>query len=111
MVVDDGKVMELDVEFESDINDINVSFVSNDNEIDADFESGIPGKGGTDDYRKLKNKPSINGTELYDNYDEVDPTVPLWAKKENKPDYTPDEVGVNAISFAEIDAMFEKIWS
>lgn len=34
----------------------------------------------TSDYQKLNNKPSINGTELFDNYDEIDPTVPNWAK-------------------------------
>lgn len=36
----------------------------------------------TSDYRKLNNKPTINNTELYDNYDEIDPTVPNWAKGE-----------------------------
>jgi hypothetical protein len=34
------------------------------------------------DYRKLINKPTINSTELFDNYDEIDPTVPAWAKGE-----------------------------
>lgn len=44
-------------------------------------------------YRRLTNKPHINGTELYDNYDEIDPTVPSWAKESNKPEYTAEEVG------------------
>ncbi len=48
------------------------------------------------DYRQLYNKPSINGTELYDNYNEIDPTVPNWAKREEpKP-----------MSLEEIDALF-----
>lgn len=49
--------------------------------------------GGTKDYRKLINKPTINGTELVENYDEIDPTVPDWAKADKKPNYTSDEVG------------------
>lgn len=70
--------------------------------------------GGTKDYRQLIHKPSINGTELYDNYDEIDPTVPSWAKTPNKPNYTADEVGAvdtdDIISESEIDLMFLKIF-
>ena len=44
------------------------------------------------DYKKLINKPSINGTVLEDNIDEIDPTIPQWAKEPVKPNYTPDEV-------------------
>lgn len=43
----------------------------------------------TTDYQKLNNKPSINGTELFDNYDETDPTVPQWAKGEE-----PEEMSI-----------------
>ena len=49
-------------------------------------------EGGTKDYRKLDNKPSINGTELYDNYDEIDPTVPNWAKGEEPETMTFNEI-------------------
>lgn len=49
--------------------------------------------GGTKNYNNLINKPSLNGTELIGNYDEIDPTVPDWAKEDNKPTYTPEEVG------------------
>ena len=44
------------------------------------------------DYLKLKNKPSINGTELYDNYNEIDPTVPSWSKGEE-----PEKMGIDEI--------------
>lgn len=44
------------------------------------------------DYKKLINKPSINGTVLEGNIDEIDPTIPQWAKEPVKPNYTPDEV-------------------
>ena len=66
------------------------------------------------DYRTLKNKPSINGTELIDNYDEIDPTVPEWAKNSEKPTYTYQEVGAvggeNQTSFEDIDRMFSAIF-
>lgn len=69
---------------------------------------------GTNDYKKLINKPSINGTELYDNYNEIDPTVPDWAKEPDKPQYDPSEIGAidenNVVTESEIDLMFLKIF-
>ena len=44
------------------------------------------------DYRKLDHKPTINGTELYDNYDEIDPTMPNWAKGEEPETMTFNEI-------------------
>lgn len=55
----------------------------------------------TNDYRVLKNKPTINGTELYDNYNEIDPTVPNWAK-----DDEPHKMGME-----EIYDMWQSIFS
>lgn len=69
--------------------------------------------GGVKDYRYLANKPSINGTELYDNYNEIDPTVPDWAKTEFKPEYTPEEIGAinvdDEMSLADIKAIWDSI--
>lgn len=54
----------------------------------------------TSDYRKLTNKPTINGgypayaQQLVENYDEVDPTVPDWAKEEE-----PKEIDTTHIEF------------
>lgn len=66
--------------------------------------------GGTKNYNNLINKPSLNGIELVGNYDEIDPTVPNWAKNETKPDYTPEEIGAvdrnSTMSFDEI----KKAW-
>ena len=66
------------------------------------------------DYQLLENKPTINGTELFDNYNEIDPTVPEWAKAETKPTYTYDEVGAvgaeNEIHINEIDRMFATVF-
>lgn len=73
------------------------------------------GSGGTDDYRDLINKPSINGTELVENYDEIDPTVPGWAKTENKPGYTPDEIGAlpedAEMSFSDVENLFNMVFN
>lgn len=98
------RVMELDADFDT-----------NEVELEVDMEDIYTvDVGGTSDYRKLKNKPSINGTELYDNYNEIDPTVPAWAKQNSKPNYTASEVNaVNRDSFvteSEIDLMFLKIF-
>ena len=46
--------------------------------------------------------------------EEVDPTVPLWAKDPSKPNYTPEEVGAvnanNQVTFEDIDAMFSAVF-
>ena len=43
---------------------------------------------GTTDYEKLRNKPKLNGNEIIGEVEEIDPTVPLWAKEETRPVYT-----------------------
>lgn len=52
-------------------------------------------------------------TETYD-LDEVDPTVPEWAKTPSKPNYTAEEVGAvdvdNELAYAEIDRMFNAVF-
>lgn len=73
------------------------------------------GGGGTADYRLLVHKPSINGTVLENNYDEIDPTVPDWAKTPNKPSYTADEINAitkdNVVTKSEIDLMFLQVFN
>lgn len=49
-----------------------------------------------DDYEQLKNKPRLNGKEISGDMYETDPTIPEWAKAQNKPSYTPEEV--NAVN-------------
>lgn len=51
---------------------------------------------GTSDYNKLKNKPKLNGNEIIGEVEEIDPTVPLWAKAETRPVYTPEDIGAMA---------------
>lgn len=52
-------------------------------------------------------------TETYD-LDEIDPTVPQWAKTPSKPNYTAEEVGAvdvdNELAYAEIDRMFNAVF-
>ena len=46
--------------------------------------------------------------------EEVDPTVPVWAKENTKPSYTPQEVGAvdvnNQLSLDTIDNMFAAVF-
>lgn len=103
------RVLQIDADL--DINEEIIEFDddTNDENIEMELGDGII-IGGTSDYRKLKNKPTINGTELYDNYNEIDPTVPGWAKEKNKPTYTAYEVGAvdadDEMSFTQI----KNIW-
>lgn len=70
---------------------------------------------GTSDYNKLKNKPKLNGNEIIGEVEEIDPTVPLWAKAETRPVYTPEDVGAMAegsvtnISTTELDELWNSI--
>lgn len=65
----------------------------------------------SNDYEKLRNKPTLNGEEILGDMNESDPTVPAWAKKSTKPDYNYDEVAAvgaeNALTIAEIKAMVD----
>ena len=63
------------------------------NRESSETEQPNTSDGGTDDYEKLKNLPSINGEKLIGNYDEKDPNVAiippsvvdeLWAKHKSE---------------------------
>ena len=70
---------------------------------------------GTNDYNKLKNKPKLNGNEIIGEVEEIDPTVPLWAKAETRPVYTPEDVGamaegsVTSVSIEELDGLWNSL--
>lgn len=70
---------------------------------------------GEEDYRVLKNKPSINGQRLIGNYNEIDPTVPGWAKGSFKPKYTASEVGAlgsdSEVSFSDLKAVWDSVFN
>ena len=50
----------------------------------------------TDDYEKLQNLPELDGRTIIGNVNELDPTVPGWAKEANNPAYNAGEVGAVA---------------
>jgi hypothetical protein len=85
---------------------------SNVEEIKMDLSDEV--KVVTTNYEVLKNLPSINKHTLIGNYDEIDPTVPIWAKSDLKPSYTPDEIGAldirNEISFSDIKEMWDNVF-
>lgn len=70
---------------------------------------------GTTDYEKLRNKPKLNGIEIVGNVEEIDPTVPTWAKAETRPVYTPEDIGamaegsVTSVSTNELDEIWNSL--
>lgn len=70
---------------------------------------------GTTDYEKLRNKPKLNGNDIIGEVEEIDPTVPLWAKAETRPVYTPEDVGamaegsVTSVSTTELDELWNSL--
>lgn len=107
-------VIELDAELYSD----NLEFDSEATSPETllmEGDVGILHEVSSNNYRKLINKPTINGTELYDNYDEIDPTVPSWAKEETKPEYTAEEVGAidedASISLTDIKSIWDSVFN
>lgn len=103
-------VIEMTLEVIND--DINMSIDDGDTELGLDV--GEVSEVVTSDYEKLQHIPTINGTLLVGNYDEIDPTVPEWAKTEKKPSYTADEINaVNndaEITTASIDAIISAVF-
>lgn len=81
-------------------------------DIDGDVE--IPTSYVERDYEQLINLPSINGTVHKGNYDEIDPTVPSWAKESSKPTYNYQDTGAvggeNQVHYDEIDRMFNAVF-
>ncbi len=70
---------------------------------------------GTTDYEKLRNKPKLNGNEIIGEVEEIDPIVPLWAKAETRPVYTPEDIGamaegsVTSVSTTELDELWNSL--
>lgn len=70
---------------------------------------------GTTDYEKLRNKPKLNGNEIIGEVEEIDPTVPTWAKAETRPVYTPEDIGavaegsVTSVSTTELDELWNSL--
>lgn len=105
------KVMEINssIDFDKSVIELNADFNTSEKPLNANIEFGTR-FGGNGDYLKLKNKPSINGEELIENYDEIDPTVPAWAKEPVKPEYEADDVGAVDIEDEMSVAMINSVW-
>ncbi len=97
------------------MNEVTLDIVENTEDLNVSIEEEFVTGGGTQDYRKLKNKPTLNGLEIVGNVDEIDPTVSQWAKEPTKPSYTADEVGalkndeITSISLDEINRLWEGV--
>lgn len=64
-------------------------------------------------YNDLSDKPKLNGQTIQGDIDEIDPTVPEWAKSPKKTAYNAEEIG--ALSKSDIQivtaADFENMWN
>ena len=91
---------------------INIQDESDKLQIEALDEKFVEG---TSDYNKLKNKPKLNGNEIIGEVEEIDPTVPAWAKTETRPVYTPEDIGamaegsVTSVSTNELDEIWNSL--
>lgn len=62
----------------SDMN-LDVTMDTNAVELEVELQETV-NLGGTDDYEKLKNLPTLNGSKIIGNMNEIDPTVPGYVK-------------------------------
>ena len=62
----------------SDMN-LDVTMDANVLEIEVELQETV-NLGGTDDYEKLKNLPTLNGSKIIGDMNEIDPTVPGYVK-------------------------------
>ena len=63
----------------SDMN-LDVSMDTNAVELEVELQETV-NLGGTDDYKKLKNLPTLNGSKIIGDMNEIDPTVPVYVKE------------------------------
>ena len=103
--------MTIDMAIEGANDTINMEIAS-DNLKDMTIEEKIV-KGGTTNYEKLNNLPTLDGEPIVGEMHEKDPTVPLWAKAPQKPTYTAEELGCISedaeMSLQEINEMCDMI--
>lgn len=96
------------------LDDNEIAFeLDNDNDVEINEIDSI-NYINVNDYEKLRNLPRLNGQVIIGNMKEIDPTVPAWAKEQNKPSYDANEVGAvginDTMSLLEIDDMFKQVF-
>ena len=66
-------------------------------------------------YSELQNKPTLNGVEIMGAMTEIDPTVPEWAKQQQKPAYSTDEIGAvdaeDEMTILDVSDMFNRVFN
>ena len=64
------------------MSDMNLDVTMNNNAVELEVElQETVNLGGTDDYEKLKNLPTLNGYKIIGDMNEIDPTVPGYVKE------------------------------
>lgn len=114
--MDNDELLYLSVEHEVlPVSFDNFDFLVDVDIIDDNTEISFDVAGDAIDYNMAINKPKLNGTTLIGNYDEIDPTVPTWAKNSTKPNYSANEVGAvdkdNNLTAAEIEAIVNAVFA
>lgn len=71
--------MIIDVTMDNTEMELDTNMDENTMELEVEFKE-VVNLGGTNDYEKLKNLPSLNGTKIIGNMSEIDPTVPGYVK-------------------------------
>lgn len=63
------------------MSDMNLDIIMDTNAVELQVElQETVNLGGTNDYEKLKNLPTLNGSKIIGDMNEVDPTVPGYVK-------------------------------
>ena len=89
----------------SDMN-IDVTMDTNAVELEVELQETI-NLGGTDDYEKLKNLPTLNGSKIIGDMNEVDPTVPRYVKEGKA--VNEDNVGI--IGVLDVKRIWDSVFS
>lgn len=79
---------------------------------DLDFDMDSNGVPVPISYKELLDKPKLNGKTIEGDMNEIDPTVPAWAKTPTKPEYNAEEVGaIPEGAMVQLDAGdFAEMW-
>ena len=89
----------------SDMN-LDVTMDANIMELDVTLQE-VVNLGGTTDYEKLQNLPSLNGVKIIGNMAEIDPTVPGYVK-EGK---AVNEENVGTIGILDVKRIWDSVFN
>lgn len=98
--------MNLDVTMDNNEMEMDVTMEENTMELEIELQE-VVNLGGTNDYEKLKNLPSLNGTKIIGNVNEIDPTVPGYVK-EGK---AVNEENVGTIGIIDVKRIWDSVFN